>query len=129
MADHHAILMSNFAAQQEALAFGKTSAELKKEGVSQRLIPYRLFDGNRPSNCIMAKKLTPETLGSLIALYEHKIFVQGIIWNINSFDQYGVELGKQLAQKLLPVMDGSLELSDAYDSSTCNIVNYILKFQ
>ncbi len=127
--DHHAKLMANFVAQQEALAFGKEPKQLKMDKVPENLIPYRSFEGNRPSNCIMAQKLTPETLGSLIALYEHKIFVQGIIWNIFSFDQWGVELGKQMARNLLPVLTGSQNLSDAHDSSTRNLVNYLLRYQ
>lgn len=129
LGDHHAKLMANFVAQQEALAFGKRPDKLKMEEVPESLIPYRLFDGNRPSNCILAKMLTPETLGSLIALYEHKTFVQGIIWNIFSFDQWGVELGKQMARNLLPVLDGDQKLPDKHDSSTRNLVNYLLRHQ
>ncbi len=125
--DHHDILMANFVAQQEALAFGKESQHLKAENIPASLIPFQTFEGNRPSNCIMAEKLSPETLGSLISLYEHKIFVQGIIWNIFSFDQWGVELGKQLAKKVLPVLNGTQSLPDAHDASTRNLLNYLLK--
>ena len=127
--DHHNILMANFVAQQEALAFGKESHHLKAENIPEKLIPFQTFEGNRPSNCIMAEKLSPETLGSLISLYEHKIFVQGIIWNIFSFDQWGVELGKQLAKKILPVLNGTQALPDAHDASTRNLLNYLLKHQ
>ena len=128
--DHHSILLSNFFAQTEALMNGKTKeeviAELKREGRDdeemKRLWPYRVFEGNRPTNCILFRKLTPWVLGSLIAMYEHKIFVQGVIWNIFSFDQWGVELGKQLAGKILP------ELADdrpvrSHDSSTNGLIN------
>jgi len=102
LGDHHAKLMANFFAQQQALAFGKSAAQVEAEGVPPELVPFRTFSGNRPTTCLMAPKLTPATLGSLIALYEHKIFVQGIIWNIFSFDQWGVELGKVLAKAILP---------------------------
>ena len=110
MGEHHAILMSNFFAQTEALMNGKTMEtvvrEMKKAGKSeadiQRLAPHKVFEGNRPSNSILFKQLTPRVLGSLIAMYEHKIFVQGVIWNIFSFDQWGVELGKQLASRIMP---------------------------
>lgn len=127
--DHHEKLMANFIAQQEALAFGKTAEELEYESVSTQLIPYRVFEGNRPSTCILAEKLTPEALGSLIALYEHKIYVQGVIWNIYSFDQWGVELGKQLAGKILPVLKGNLDLAASHDSSTRNLVNYLFRYR
>jgi glucose-6-phosphate isomerase len=116
--DHHDILMANFFAQTEALAFGKTADEVAAEGTPAKLVPFKVFDGNRPTNTILADQLTPRVLGSLIALYEHKIFVQGVIWNIYSFDQWGVQLGKVLAGKILPELrvgnDGTL----AHDSST-----------
>jgi Glucose-6-phosphate isomerase len=99
---HHRILLSNFFAQTEALMNGKTREQLETEKVDDKLIPFKEFDGNKPTNSFLVKEITPFTLGELIALYEHKIFVQGIIWNIYSFDQYGVELGKHLAQKILP---------------------------
>jgi glucose-6-phosphate isomerase len=129
--DHHQILLSNFFAQTEALMKGKTRnearAELQTAGFVgeklEKLLPHKVFEGNRPTNSIMFKKLTPRTLGSLIALYEHKIFVQGIIWNINSFDQWGVELGKQLAKAILPELKQPGTVS-SHDSSTNGLINY-----
>jgi glucose-6-phosphate isomerase len=129
--DHHPILLSNFFAQTEALAFGKdaatVAAELEKAGLTgaakEALVPHKVFEGNRPSNSIMFKKLTPRTLGSLIAMYEMKIFVQGAIWNINSFDQWGVELGKQLASKILPELVTADPVT-SHDSSTNGLINY-----
>jgi glucose-6-phosphate isomerase len=128
--EHHSILLSNFFAQTEALLNGKTqkqvAAELKKDGKSdkeiQKLLPQKLFEGNRPTNSIIFNKLTPKVLGSLIALYEHKIFVQGVIWNIFSFDQWGVELGKQLAKKILPELEGDKPV-DSHDGSTNGLIN------
>src|SRR3984885_5365117 len=105
---HHDILLANVFAQAEALAFGKTAEQVKAEGTAAALVPHRVFEGNRPSNVILAPKLTPEVLGKLIALYEHSVFVQGVIWNIDSFDQWGVELGKVLATRIL----GELESED-----------------
>jgi glucose-6-phosphate isomerase len=135
--DHHEKLLSNFFAQTEALMMGKTAEEVEKEleasGMDREAIkmhiPFRVFEGNRPSNSIMFKQLTPRTLGSLIAMYEHKIFVQGIIWNIFSFDQWGVELGKVLAKKILPELQ-SPENVTSHDSSTNGLINYFkrLKF-
>ena len=135
--DHHAKLLSNFFAQTEALMQGKTAdevtAELAKAGVNERDIafhtPFRVFEGNRPSNSILFKKLTPRTLGSLIAMYEHKIFVQGVIWNIYSFDQWGVELGKVLAKKILPELQTEAPVH-SHDGSTNGLINYFkrLKF-
>ncbi|SDC50342.1 glucose-6-phosphate isomerase [Pedobacter soli] len=130
LGDHHPILLSNFFAQTEALMNGKTEeevvAELKKEGKSeeeiQKIAPFKVFEGNRPTNSILLKKVTPYTLGSLVAIYEHKIFVQGIIWNIFSFDQWGVELGKQLAKKILPELNGDEKVS-SHDSSTNGLIN------
>jgi len=127
---HHAILLSNFFAQTEALMMGKTPEEvldeLKKEGKTPEeagwLLPFKVFEGNRPTNSILLQKLTPRTLGILTALYEHKIFVQGVIWNIFSFDQWGVELGKQLAKKILPELEGD-EKVDNHDSSTNGLIN------
>jgi glucose-6-phosphate isomerase len=129
--DHHTKLMSNFFAQPEALMNGKTygqvEAELKQAGFSEEEIafhaPYRVFDGNKPTNSILVKQITPETLGALIAMYEHKIFVQGIIWNVYSFDQWGVELGKVLAKKILPELSGTEKIS-SHDSSTNGLINY-----
>jgi glucose-6-phosphate isomerase len=128
--DHHDILLSNFFAQTQALMKGKKQeevfAELKQSGMREeeikKVLPYRVFKGNRPTNSILVKKITPRTLGSLIAMYEHKIFVQGAIWNIFSFDQWGVELGKQLASRLLPVLKDDKEVT-AYDPSTNGLVN------
>lgn len=120
--DHHDKFMANFFAQSEALAFGKTRDDLKKENINDSLIPHKTFEGNRPSNSIMAKKLTPYILGKLIAMYEHKVFIQGVIWNVYSFDQWGVELGKVLAGKILPELSGSGDLS--HDSSTNNLIDY-----
>jgi glucose-6-phosphate isomerase len=128
---HHQILLSNFFAQTEALMKGKTEAEVRTEleaaGMSgeplERLVPHKRFAGNKPTNSIMFQKLTPRSLGSLIAMYEHKIFTQGIIWNINSFDQWGVELGKQLAKAILPELAGKEKVS-AHDSSTNGLINH-----
>ncbi len=123
LAGHHDKLMANFFAQTQALAFGKTAAECRQEGVPEELVVHKTFSGNRPTNTLMAKKLTPETLGSLIALYEHKVFVQGIIWNVFSFDQWGVQLGKVLASKILPQLeDDSKPL--AHDASTNSLIAY-----
>lgn len=129
--DHHRILLSNFFAQTEALMKGKTAdevrAELRRQGLEgealEKLVPHKVFEGNRPTNSILFRKLTPRTLGSLIALYEHKIFVQGIIWNINSFDQWGVELGKQLAKAVLPELAAPGDVS-SHDSSTNGLINH-----
>jgi len=129
--DHHRILLSNFFAQTEALLHGRTVEEaraaLSSSGYSDAeqdaLLPHLVFEGNRPSNSILFRKLTPETLGALIALYEHKIFVQGVIWNINSFDQWGVELGKQLARKILPELEGSSP-AGGHDASTHGLISY-----
>ncbi len=115
---HHDTLVANVFAQGEALAFGKTAEQVKAEGTADWLIPHRVFEGNRPSNTILADRLTPETLGKLVALYEHSVFTQGIIWNINSFDQWGVELGKALAQRILPEMESGTEPDLRHDSST-----------
>lgn len=123
--DHHDKFMSNFFAQPEALAFGKTRDALVAEGVSEELIPHKTFPGNRPSNSIMAEKLTPKVLGKLIAMYEHKIFVQGIIWNIFSFDQWGVELGKVLAKNIIPELSSDSKLG--HDSSTNSLIDYYRK--
>jgi len=119
---HHDILIANVFAQAEALAFGKTAAEVKAEGTPDWLVPHRVFAGNRPSNVIFAKKLTPEILGQLIALYEHNVFTQGAIWNIDSFDQWGVELGKQLAQRIIPELENKTETTLKHDSSTNHLI-------
>lgn len=115
---HHDILLANVLAQSEALAFGKTAEQVKAEGTPDWLVPHRVFEGNRPSNTILADRLTPETLGSLIALYEHCVFTQGTIWNIDSFDQWGVELGKVLAQRIIPELEVPTEPKLAHDTST-----------
>jgi len=118
---HHDILLANVFAQGEALAFGKTEKEVKAEGTADSVVPHRVFEGNRPSNTILAAKLTPEMLGKLIALYEHNVFTQGAIWNIDSFDQWGVELGKVLAQRIVPELSGD-EPKLNHDSSTNNLI-------
>jgi glucose-6-phosphate isomerase len=128
--EHHPILLSNFFAQTEALAFGKTREQVEKEFLAEGksleevadLIPHKVFEGNRPTNSILLKKITPKSLGKLIALYEHKIFVQGVIWNIYSFDQWGVELGKQLAKKILPELE-SISSIKSHDASTNGLIN------
>jgi len=119
---HHDMLLSNVFAQAEALAFGKTAEQVKAEGTPRWLVPHRVFEGNRPSNVILADRLTPEALGRLVALYEHSVFTQGAIWNINSFDQWGVELGKALAQRIIPELEASLEPELKHDSSTNNLI-------
>ena len=120
---HHDMLMANVFAQAEALAFGKTAEEVKAEGVPEALVPHKVFEGNRPSNVILADKLTPELLGSLIALYEHAVFTQGTIWSIDSFDQWGVELGKVLATKILGELESPTEPPVAHDTSTTNLIH------
>jgi glucose-6-phosphate isomerase len=119
---HHDLLMANVFAQAEALAFGKTAREVKKEGTEEWLVPHRVFEGNRPSNTLLVDRLTPETLGKLVALYEHVVFTQGAIWNIDSFDQWGVELGKVLAQRIVPELENKKEPSLGHDSSTNNLI-------
>ncbi len=119
---HHDLLMANVFAQTEALAFGKTAEEVKNEGTPDWLVPHRVFEGNRPSNTILAERLTPEALGKLIALYEHSVFTQGVIWNIDSFDQWGVELGKVLAQRIAPELESKDETSLGHDSSTNSLI-------
>jgi glucose-6-phosphate isomerase len=115
---HHDMLLANVFAQTEALAFGKTPEQVKAEGTPDWLVPHRVFEGNRPSNTIMAERLTPETLGKLVALYEHSVFTQGVLWNIDSFDQWGVELGKVLAQRIIPELESSAAPKLSHDSST-----------
>ncbi len=115
---HHDMLLANVFAQTEALAFGKTKEQVKAEGTADWLVPHRVFKGNRPSNTILAEKLTPNTLGKLVALYEHSVFTQGTIWNIDSFDQWGVELGKVLAQRIIPELESGEETELKHDSST-----------
>lgn len=119
---HHDLLMANFFAQTEALAFGKTAKEVEAEGVSASLVPHRTFAGNHPTNTLLAEELTPAMLGKLIALYEHKVFVQGTIWNVNSFDQWGVELGKVLANRIAPELTAQKEPDLSHDSSTNTLI-------
>ena len=131
LGDHHPILLSNFFAQTEALMQGKSAAEveaeLRKGGLDgaelASLLPHKVFPGNKPTNSIMFDKLDPRTLGALIAMYEHKIFVQGIIWDINSYDQWGVELGKALAKKILPELTADGDVS-SHDASTNGLINH-----
>ena len=120
---HHDMLVANVLAQAEALAFGKTADQVKAEGTPDWLVPHRVFPGNRPSNTILADRLTPENLGKLVALYEHSVFTQGTVWQINSFDQWGVELGKVLAQRIIPELDTDTEPALQHDSST----NYLIR--
>ena len=122
LGDHHDLLIANVIAQGEALAFGKTPGEVKNENVPDWLVPHRTFEGNHPSTTIFAERLTPETLGKLVALYEHSVFTQGVIWNVNSFDQWGVELGKELAGRILPQLNGNAALT--HDSSTNALIQY-----
>jgi glucose-6-phosphate isomerase len=126
---HHDILLANVFAQAEALAFGKTADEVKAEGTAAALVSHRVFEGNRPSNVILADKLTPETLGKLVALYEHSVFTQGVIWNIDSFDQWGVELGKVLAQRIVPELESATPPKLKHDSSTNNLIRRYRKMK
>jgi glucose-6-phosphate isomerase len=126
---HHDILMANVFAQAEALAFGKTPEEVKAEGTPDWLVPHRVFEGNRPSNTILADRLTPEVLGKLVALYEHSVFTQGVIWHIDSFDQWGVELGKVLAQRIIPELKSKTTPRLKHDSSTNNLVRRYRKMK
>jgi glucose-6-phosphate isomerase len=119
---HHDILLANVFAQTEALAFGKTAEQVKAEGTPDWLVPHRVFEGNRPSNTILAERLTPETLGKLVALYEHSVFTQGTVWSVNSFDQWGVELGKALAQRIIPELESREEPRLDHDSSTNTLI-------
>jgi glucose-6-phosphate isomerase len=136
LGDHHDKLLANFLAQTKALAFGKTESEVRdelaKKGVSgaalEALLPHKVFEGNRPTTSLLYRKLTPYRLGSLIALYEHKIFVQGIIWGINSYDQWGVELGKELASRILPELQSDETVPD-HDSSTNGLINHVKRLR
>jgi glucose-6-phosphate isomerase len=129
LGEHHDMLLANVFAQTEALAFGKTPDQVKAEGTPDWLVPHRVFEGNRPSNTILAVQLTPETLGKLVALYEHSVFTQGIVWQINSFDQWGVELGKVLAQRISPELESKPEPSLNHDSSTNNLIRRYRKLK
>ena len=126
---HHDILLANVFAQAEALAFGKTPDEVKAEGTPDWLVPHRVFEGNRPSNVILADRLTPETLGKLVALYEHSVFTQGVIWSIDSFDQWGVELGKVLAQRIIPELESKTPPRLKHDSSTNHLIRLYRKWK
>jgi len=126
---HHDILLANVFAQAEALAFGKTAEEVKAEGTPDWLVPHRVFEGNRPSNLILADRLTPAVLGKLVALYEHSVFTQGTIWQINSFDQWGVELGKVLAQRIIPELESESETKLSHDSSTNSLIRRYRKLK
>ena len=119
---HHDLLMANLFAQTEALAFGKTAEEVRAEGTPDWLVPHRTFEGNRPTSTILADRLTPGTLGKLIALYEHSVYTQGVIWDLDPFDQWGVELGKVLAEKIVPELDRSAEPGLKHDSSTNTLI-------
>ena len=122
LADHHDLLVANVFAQAEALAFGRTPDQVRADGVPEELVPHKTFEGNRPSTTIMAEELTPEVLGALIALYEHSVFTQGVIWDIDSFDQWGVELGKVLARAIVAELESSSEPDLQHDSSTNTLI-------
>jgi len=125
--DHHAKLISNFIAQTEALAFGKNRQTVEYEEKNKDLVAFKIFKGNKPTTSIVADKLTPDILGKLIAMYEHKIFVQGVIWNIYSFDQWGVQLGKELAKGILSELESNNTLNLRHDSSTNNLIKYFAR--
>ena len=129
LGEHHDLLMSNLFAQSEALAFGKTADEVKAEGTADWLVPHRVFEGNRPSNTILLERLTPEVLGKLVALYEHAVFTQGVIWNVDSFDQWGVELGKVLAKRITPELQSAAEPTLKHDGSTNALIRRYRKFK
>jgi glucose-6-phosphate isomerase len=122
LGDHHALLFANAIAQAEALAFGKTADEVRAEGTPPRLVPHRVFEGNRPTSVLLLERLTPAALGRLVALYEHDVFTQGVIWDVDSFDQWGVELGKVLAQRIAPELTSPAEPALAHDGSTNALV-------
>ena len=129
LGDHHDLLMANVFAQAEALAFGKTAEEVRAEGTPDWLVPHRVFEGNRPSSVILAEQLTPRTLGALIALYEHSVYVQGVIWDVNSFDQWGVELGKVLASRIAPELQSETEPELKHDASTNALIRRYRKMK
>jgi glucose-6-phosphate isomerase len=126
---HHDMLMANVLAQAEALAFGKTRAEVEAEGTAPTLVPHRVFQGNRPSNTLLLDRLTPAALGKLVALYEHAVFTQGVIWGLDSFDQWGVELGKVLAQRIIPELESAAEPKLAHDASTNALIRRYRKLK
>jgi glucose-6-phosphate isomerase len=123
------MLVANVCAQSEALAFGKTPAQVKAEGTPDWLVPHRVFEGNRPSNTLLLERLTPEALGKLVALYEHAVFTQGAVWHIDSFDQWGVELGKVLAQRIIPELENKTEPALKHDSSTNAVIRKYRKLK
>jgi glucose-6-phosphate isomerase len=123
------MLLANVLAQAEALAFGKSAEQVRAEGTKAWLVPHRVFEGNRPSNMILAERLTPAILGTLVALYEHIVYTQGVIWNVNSFDQWGVELGKELAQLIVPELESEAEPPLAHDTSTNNLIRRYRKMK
>jgi glucose-6-phosphate isomerase len=123
------MLIANVCAQAEALAFGKTPKEVKAEGTPDWLVPHRVFEGNRPSNTMLLDRLTPEALGKLVALYEHSVFTQGTVWNIDSFDQWGVELGKVLAQRIIPELESKTEPKLNHDNSTNALIRRYRKLK
>src|SRR5260370_41589403 len=127
--DHHDMLSSNVFAQAQALAFGKNEAEVRAEGTPDHVVPHRVMEGNRPTNVLLADVLTPRLLGSLVALYEHSVFTQGVIWGIDSFDQWGVELGKVLAQRIIPELANPTEPTLGHDSSTNNLIRRYRKLR
>src|SRR5690349_543161 len=129
LGDHHDLLTANVFAQSEALAFGKTPEQVRDEGTPEPIVPHRTMEGNRPSNTIVAERLTPYALGTLVALYEHSVFVQGVIWDIDSFDQWGVELGKVLAQRIIPELEAKTEPTLGHDSSTNSLIHRYRKFK
>jgi len=129
LGNHHDLLMANVFAQSEALAFGKTTEDVKKEGAPDWLVPHKVFEGNRPSNTILAEKLTPEMLGKLVALYEHSVFTQGAVWDIDSFDQWGVELGKVLAKRIVPELENKQDPDLKHDSSTNTLIRHYRKMK
>src|SRR5204863_6620501 len=122
--DVHELFLANFFAQTKALAFGKTANEVREEGTAEAIVPARVFSGNRPTTSIMAPELSPSVLGQLIALYEHITFTQGVVWGVDSFDQWGVELGKQLAQQVTPAVGGDADALDQQDPSTRALIDY-----
>ena len=124
LGNHHDLLIANVFAQSEALAFGKTADEVRAEGTADWLVPHRTFEGNRPSNTLLLDRLTPEVLGKLVALYEHMVFTQGVIWEIDSFDQWGVELGKVLANRIVPELTSDSVTDLAHDSSTNALIQW-----
>ncbi len=126
---HHDLLNANVFAQTEALAFGKTADEVKAEGTPDWLVPHRTFEGDRPSNTLMLERLTPAALGKLIALYEHSVFTQGVVWDIDSFDQWGVELGKVLAQRIIPELENKDEPPLKHDNSTNTLIRRYRKLK